>query len=271
MIEDTYGNNKRLDFVAGVISRYRPARVLDMGCGTGANLTACLAGRFQGVQFVGVDSDETSIAFARRENRHGNARYVLESEAGSLGAFDLVIASEVIEHVEAPDAFLDFLKNRLVANGKIVLTLPNGYGPFEFASLVESIMQLTGIYGALRAIKRYVHGAAADTAAADTLAISPHINFFSCRLIRKLIAGGGLSVLEYRPRTFLCGFGFDQIMTSAKAISWNADFADKLPPQMVSAWMFLLEAGGERRQLLYRRGAYARLRRYLNEKRWNTK
>ena len=268
MIENTYGIGKRLDFVAGVISRYRPARVLDMGCGTGANLTALLAERFQATRFVGVDSDEASIAFARRENLHGNARYILESEAGSLGTFDLVIASEVIEHVEDPDAFLDFLKSRLTADGKIVLTLPNGYGPFEIASLVETIMQLTGIYGALRAIKRFVRGAAAVTAAADTLAVSPHINFFSYRLIRTLIAGCGLNILEYQPRTFLCGFGFDQIMQSGRVVSWNADVAGSLPPQLVSAWMFLLEMGGERRQPIYRRGAYARLRRYLNEKRW---
>jgi hypothetical protein len=170
--------------------------------------------------------------------------------------------------VEDPDAFLDFLKSRLTADGKIVLTLPNGYGPFEIASLVETIMQLTGIYGALRAIKRFVRGAAAGTAAADTLAVSPHINFFSYRLIRRLISGCGLNMLEYQPRTLLCGFGFDQIMQSGRVVSWNADVAGSLPPQLVSAWMFLLEVGGERRQPIYRRGAYARLRRYLNEKRW---
>ncbi len=268
MIENTYGNRKRLDFVVGVISRYRPARVLDMGCGTGANLTALLAARFPGTQFVGVDSDEASIAFARRENLHGNARYVPETEAGSLGTFDLVIASEVIEHVEDPNALLDFLKSRLIAGGKIVLTLPNGYGPFEFASLIETILQLAGIYWALRTIKRFLRGASAGTGAADTLAVSPHINFFSYRLIRRVITGCGFNILEYQPRTFLCGFGFDQIMKSGRVISWNADVACGLPPQVVSAWMFLLEAGGESRQPVYRRGAYARLRRYFNEKRW---
>lgn len=268
MVENTYGIRKRLDFIAGVISRYQPSRVLDMGCGTGQNLTALLADRFRDIRFVGVDSDAASIAFARRENRCGNALYALEAEAGGLGDFDLVIASEVIEHVEDPEAFLDLLKDRLTLNGKVILTLPNGHGPFELASLVETVLQLTGIYGALRAVKQVLHGASAGPPTADTLAVSPHINFFSYRLIRSLITACGFKILEYRPRTFLCGFGFDQVMKSGMIISWNAAIAERLPPQMVSDWMFLLEAGGGRLHSVYRRTACAQARRYLNERRW---
>lgn len=261
---------KRLDFIAGIISARRPRRVLDMGCGTGANLTTALAAGFPDVQFVGADSDEPSIAYAARENVHTNARFVIESEAANLGAYDLVIASEVIEHVEDPDAFLEFLRNCLSPKGNIVLTLPNGYGPFECASLIETVMQLTGLYKALRTVKRALRGAPMRAETADTLAVSPHINFFSYGLICGLLKNHGFTVLEYRPRTFLCGFGFDQLMKSERVLSWNARVADRLPPHLVSAWMFLLEPGGARRRQTYRRSAYAKLRRRLNEKRWET-
>lgn len=271
MIENTYGIAKRLEFIAQVLSDCHPGRVLDLGCGTGANLTAPLAGRFPDIQFVGVDSDEVSIAFANRENRSANVRYLREAESHDLGTFDLVIASEVIEHVDDPSAFLSFIRRSLNPGGRVVLTLPNGLGPFEFASLVETAMHLTGIYRILRAIKRRLRGQPQSSAPVDSLAISPHINFFAYGQIRSLISAAGFGILESRPRTFLCGFGFDQLMKSERIISWNAEVAECLPPVLVSGWMFLLVAdqADDRSSAPYRRGAYARFRRFLNRKRWN--
>ncbi|MDI6746175.1 MAG: class I SAM-dependent methyltransferase [Rhodocyclaceae bacterium] len=271
MIENTYGVVKRLEFITGVIAGCRPSRVLDVGCGTGANLTAPLARKFPDVRFVGIDSDAASITFANRKDCPDNARYYVEADTGDLGSFDLVIASEVIEHVEDPDAFLAFIKSCLTSKGRVVLTLPNGFGPFEFSSFAETIMHLTGVYRALWGIKRKLRGEATNTGPVDTLAVSPHINFFSYRQIRSVIAAAGFGVFEYRPRTFLCGFGFDQLMRSASVIAWNVEVADRLPPQMASAWMFLLEPSDIPCRSVYFRSAIARFRRLLNEKRWNLK
>lgn len=268
MIENTYGMKKRLDFIADIIAEYAPERVLDMGCGTGANLTEPLAQRFPTVSFLGVDSDKTSIEFAQREKRHRNADYAHSDDVAALGKFDLIIASEVIEHVEDPDAFLDFLKSRLTEEGKIAITLPNGYGPFEIASLLETLMQLSGLYALLLRVKRLLKGASVVQQTADTLAISPHINFFSYSQITETIGNGGLDILKYRPRTFLCGFGFDQLIKSDRVVEWNARIADALPPGLSSDWMLLLETAKSRKPAPYHRNGYARFRRYLNEKRW---
>lgn len=269
MFENSYGIAKRLDFIAGVIVGCRPARVLDIGCGTGANLTAPLARRFDDVEFVGVDSDAASIAFANRENGGANVRFLVEQDAGELGTFDLVVASEVIEHVEYPDAFLAFLRSRLAPDGRLVLTLPNGWGPFEFASLFETLLHLSGIHALLRRLKHRLRGRPASAPVADTLAVSPHINFFAYRQLCALLADNGFAVLEYRPRTLFCGFGFDQLMTSPRLLAWNARSAESLPPQLASGWMFVLASAGAVATPAYRRGAYARFRRYLNEKRWH--
>ena len=43
-----------------------------------------------------------------------------------LGHFDLVIASEIIEHVAHPDALLRHLKTFLTPAGRLLLTTPNG-------------------------------------------------------------------------------------------------------------------------------------------------
>ncbi|MDB4214595.1 class I SAM-dependent methyltransferase [Burkholderiaceae bacterium] len=268
MIECTYGLQKRLDFVANVISTTNPVRVLDVGCGTGTNLTERLAQQFPRSHFIGIDSDATSIAFANRQRLAVNAQYLVEAAGDELGLFDLVIASEVIEHVEDPLAFLAFLRGRLTPTGHVVLTLPNGYGPYELVSLVETLMHLSGIYWILRAMKRMVVQKPATSAVRDTLAISPHINFFSYSAVRSMMEASGFQIAQFLPRTFLCGFGFDHVIRSKRVIAWNAKVSDYLPAQCASAWMFVLSPTQISAPFTFTRGYGARLRRYLNEKRW---
>jgi hypothetical protein len=268
VIECTYGLQKRLSFFGQVISRRKPARVLDVGCGTGANLTELLAQQVSQSHFIGIDSDATSIEFANANRKANNVQYFLESEAFNLGYFDLVIASEVIEHVEDPVAFLQFFRGRLTSTGCIVLTVPNGYGPYELASLVETLMHLTGIYALLRTLKRMLVGQSAVPATLDTMAISPHINFFSYTLIRSLIEASGFQITQFRSRTFLCGFGFDHLIRSQQLIAWNARVSDRMPAQCASAWMFVLTPKEPTTSFVYKKSYGTRLRRYLNEKRW---
>lgn len=272
MLEDSYGIAKRLEFVAGILSSSRPGRVLDIGCGTGANLTVPLARRFPGTNFLGVDSDRTSIEYANREYLTSNLSFRAQQAAGDLGQFDLIIASEVIEHVEAPDDFLAFLRSHLAKDGALVITLPNGWGPFEITSLLETLLHLSGLYDVLRAVKRRIRGKPVANVTVDTLAISPHINFFSHGEISAIFSRQGFRVAGYSPRTLLCGFGFDQLMTSQRLLAWNARWVDRLTPSLASGWMFLLRpVEGQSPHVAppYQRGHYARLRRYLNEKRWH--
>ena len=267
--ETTYGINKRFSFLTEVIGEVRPASVLDVGCGTGVNLTYPLAKHFPDVRFLGIYSDTVSIEFARNHDTLSNLSFLEPSELVDGLKFDLIVCSEVIEHVEDPAAFLASLVDRLSERGKIVVTVPNGYGPFEIASWAESLLYLSGIYQLLRRCKRFIRGRSLPALQTDrdTLAVCPHINFFSCGDLRRLFASTGLTELKYRARTFLCGFGFDQAIRSEASLTWNARVADRLPRWTNSAWMFLLEPTGRRQGRQYKRGLYARIRRYLNERR----
>jgi len=269
--EDSYGLSKRLRFLVAEIQNRKPGCVLDVGCGTGANLTLPLARRFPEIRFVGVDSDKNSINRARQSHQLQNVEFrVYPDEFAFIQKFDVVVASEVLEHTEEPDAFLATLRNSLTPHGALLVTVPNGYGPFELASFVEVVLHLSGLYPWIRRLGRLAKsGKPGQPAETDTLAVSPHVNFFSYGELTRLFSSQGLRLTRFRARTILCGFGFDQLIRGASLLRWNALWADRLPPQLVSDWMFVLEpetsqSGGD-----YKRGRYARFRRWLNYRRYD--
>ena len=144
---------------------------------------------------------------------------------------DLIIASEVVEHVNNPDQFLADLRSRLSENGRLVITVPNGYGPYETVAVLECLLRILKIYWALRQIKRWALNQPPPVRAVmhDTLAISPHLNFFSSTALMRLFRDAGLRVVDYEPRTFLCGFGLDKLLVHFGLCDWNARFANQLP------------------------------------------
>jgi SAM-dependent methyltransferase len=250
-----------LEFVARVVRAQRPARVLDVGCGTGAYLTTPLAEMFPEVTIVGIDDDRASLDHARAAPHPQN---VLFGEVAPDDAFDLVIASEVLEHVDDPPAFLAALVARVRPGGRLVVTVPNGYGPFEALALMEVLLNLSGLQRLLHLLRR--HPAIAP--AANTLAVSPHVNFFSLRALRRLFAAAGLAVESWTPTSFLCGYGIDHIIRGPRIAAWNVRAADALPAWCASDWMFELSFATPVRGSPWRRSPWARFRRRLNLRRW---
>jgi 2-polyprenyl-6-hydroxyphenyl methylase/3-demethylubiquinone-9 3-methyltransferase len=107
-------------------------RVLDVGCGNGAISKEFLT---RGCYVVGIDVSHQGIEVARR--LHGampNARFEI-LEAGSdmleqLGevAFDLVLSTEVIEHLYDPESFVRGCFDALRPGGQFLCSTPyHGY------------------------------------------------------------------------------------------------------------------------------------------------
>lgn len=105
------------------------ARVLDMGCGNGA-----LAGEFlkRGCSVVGVDLSAEGIAIARKMHPSGRFEQIAV-DADVLAEldempFDLVVSTEVIEHLYAPLDYLIACRAALRPNGRCVISTPyHGY------------------------------------------------------------------------------------------------------------------------------------------------
>ncbi len=102
-------------------------RIVDVGCGVATKLAACFdADRFE---LVGIDQP-AAVAACERLRRPG--RFLADdfehpsSEvlADVVGA-DLVISSDVIEHLLDPDPLVEYVKRIVADSGTIVFTTPD--------------------------------------------------------------------------------------------------------------------------------------------------
>jgi 2-polyprenyl-6-hydroxyphenyl methylase/3-demethylubiquinone-9 3-methyltransferase len=106
-----------------------PPKVFDAGCGNGALLLQLKrAGYFVG----GCDASDTGIAFARRtlgDDVPLRALSVYDDLASAFGSdWDVVVATEVIEHLYAPRDFLKRARVLLRPGGTLILSTPyHGY------------------------------------------------------------------------------------------------------------------------------------------------
>ena len=82
-------------------------------------------------ELVGIDIDEVGVSDARDRGYDAHAvdcRDVDAIRALGLAPADVVIAGEVIEHLDDPGGFLDGLHALLATDGVLIVTTPNASG-----------------------------------------------------------------------------------------------------------------------------------------------
>jgi len=114
---------KFLDILIAETEALRPEKILDAGCGEGFILER-LRARSVGQVLRGVDIQQQAIDLGRQVHPH------LTMQQGSVfelpfedNAFDVVICSEVLEHLEHPEKALKELAR--VTRKYTIITVPN--------------------------------------------------------------------------------------------------------------------------------------------------
>lgn len=117
--------DKRLDEIVATFEPYRKNnRLLDVGCGAGSFLKAAAR---QNWEPFGLEVSQTAIEHARSlgfEVFHGE----IEEANYVDGYFDVVIASELLEHVPDPRALVSSISRILRPGGLFWATTPHGRG-----------------------------------------------------------------------------------------------------------------------------------------------
>ncbi|MCL6524173.1 MAG: methyltransferase domain-containing protein [Thermoflavifilum sp.] len=196
---------KRLLFIRQALEQLPLySRVLDVGCGNG--VISRYLGRL-GFQVLGIDVSEKAIEQARKLNVWSHVQFeVMDAEKLSVEAhqFDAIICSEVLEHLHHPDILLKHLKKLLKDNGKLIVTVPNGYGPRELF-VTKPILHLRSRQGpawrCIQSIKRFLgyQGTTVQSSAEDL----DHVQFFTRKKLLQLAESEGFKITKWSKSNFI--------------------------------------------------------------------
>ena len=111
----------RLDGDVSFILRTGQGRLLDVGCNEGRNLQFYRAGGFLA---EGVETNPSAGAMAQQL---GFAVHIgaLDTLPPSRGRYDVIVMSNVLEHVECPVRTLEEVHRRLAPGGEVWISCPN--------------------------------------------------------------------------------------------------------------------------------------------------
>jgi 2-polyprenyl-3-methyl-5-hydroxy-6-metoxy-1,4-benzoquinol methylase len=128
-LREEYLSPERLEFygeVASICAELAPRRLIDVGCGTG-HLLAEVLSRVPEAEAVGVDYAANAIAqLAEVAPAARGVHASLFDLHEEPHAYDLVLCTEVLEHVERPEEALEVLVRLCAPGGHVVATVPDG-------------------------------------------------------------------------------------------------------------------------------------------------
>jgi 2-polyprenyl-3-methyl-5-hydroxy-6-metoxy-1,4-benzoquinol methylase len=249
--ENTYGHGRRIRFIRNSIQDYcnekgkdkNQIKILDIGCGTGIGITFPVASL--GYSITGVDVDKDSINLAQEKNIYPNANFACGflEELSNLKDFDIIICSEVLEHVSRPEEFLTVIKSRLKPGGIIILTVPNGYGWFEIEKFIYDKFGLKYLSILLIKLKSII--ISKNTPSFITLntlnKADVHLQHFSWLKINELFKKTDFIILDKKGAFIFGGPISETFLKWCKPfLNFNDWLANKMSIKMTIGWYFVL-------------------------------
>lgn len=135
-------HNGRLNFWMSVVN-YDHKKVLDVGCNTGILLIPLLE---KGINITGVDIAAKDIAIAKKSLKQRNLPEEVVSVADAeklpfkTNSFDIVILSDVLEHVGDPERCAKEALRVVKKGGLVLATVPNEWHPVVKYPWVRKIL-----------------------------------------------------------------------------------------------------------------------------------
>lgn len=222
---------KKRNLLDTLIEKTKPKSILDFGGGTGYTFSRYINDTYPNIDITLFDVSVESLEAATWAGQH--IEKVSDPKLLETRQFDLVIASEVVEHVDASDFVLKDIAALVKPDGYVFTTVPNGYGGYEITVMLYRLL--------VQAIasKRFMSMSCGQTK--STLSTSPHVAFYTYPTLLSAFNCAGLVVENYFP-IVLSHFRASRVLSEyfPQAMSWNIDLTPQVNPRWVDDWGFLL-------------------------------
>ena len=254
--ENTYGHAKKVSLIRKTILKIigdrKKIKILDIGCGSGVAVSQYLSS--SKISYTGVDLHKESVDYAIKNFSDSNTKFLNQS-AESLESldikFDIIILSDILEHVDKPNQLLSNAYRLLNQKGTLIVSIPNGKGPFE----IESSISKKPFFGkfSLRIIDLFI-ALLNKTILKDFWLCednnipynesSPHIHFFTLKNFQELASNNNFKIKNSYKLSFISGPYSNYFISPFSTLKKiNCAIADYLPFFLVSAWLFELQKG----------------------------
>jgi SAM-dependent methyltransferase len=251
VMENTYGSRKRLDWILSQL--HREDVVVEVGCGTGSMITLPLVTR--GVDAYGSDLDEASIEYGRRLCQ----LYAIDPVRLAATPLEqlavrptVVVASEVLEHIHDEDLgrLLAIIRECLPSGGRLLITVPNGYGwaemesrlwwHFRLGRFIETL-HLPGLLGRLKRVllRRDVENPYPNTLADDS---SPHVQRFTLTTIQSCLQEHGFRIQSAAGSVMFAGPFSNMLLTGFGPLMRANNWLGGRFPRVASGFFVVAEA-----------------------------
>jgi SAM-dependent methyltransferase len=249
--EDVYATTKKICFVLDNLHVHQKKqdkrlKILDFGCGNASQLGQFIINR--GYDYLGVDYHVPSIEFAQHNYSAESTRFLTKVPAQEK--FDVIIFSEVLEHLEDPVTVLKNSKLMMSEDGIIIGSIPNGYGLTEIEKYVDSKLK---IYRKIRWIVRKIRKIFNKQKPNNNQIKVPyniesgHVQFFTMPKLNETLKDAGLKLKIIQNGSVM---GADlsgvTILTNKNLIALNTKVANFLPKWAAATWHFVVIKNNKR-------------------------
>jgi 2-polyprenyl-3-methyl-5-hydroxy-6-metoxy-1,4-benzoquinol methylase len=166
-------HDERYERIEQLLGQQR-GRLCDIGSGPGSFL---LSGKKRGWDTLGIEPSSQAAAHSRTQGANVVEAFLTPELAHSLGRFDAIQMSEVLEHHPQPQSFLRIARNMMVPQGVLCVVVPNDFNPLQLA--VQQLTQCRSWW----------------------VAPPHHLNYFTSHSLSQLLEQCGFSVVD-RHTTF---------------------------------------------------------------------
>ncbi len=233
---------KKLRFILSAIENYArqhakqlaEVSVLEVGCGQGG-VALPIASLGCPVTAFDVDPDEVAVLNSRAKELGLNLSATVDNglDYSDGRTYDIVIASEVFEHITHPPALVTNIARHMHEASRLVVTVPNGYGPWQTLDRlnIRTRIRKSNLLRRLLRKPLYVRQEGRD-----------HCQFYTKTRLTRIFVDQSLRLIAFGKSNSI--FSISPRLSANQSLGeFDARVTDYLPYWMASGWYFVFEMG----------------------------